>query len=130
MPVKCSKIATVNPGFKASQMLYIDNNGLFLESNSSNFGFGFHPNYDITSFTVVIIHIVNSKIIWSANLGVPVGNSDNFVFDDDGNAYIENNGNVIWSTNTSRKGVSAMELLDSGKPGFGWKGWWYCLAEF
>ncbi|KAF5759793.1 putative protein kinase RLK-Pelle-SD-2b family [Helianthus annuus] len=108
------KIATVNPGFKASQMLYIDNNGLFLESNSSNFGFGFHPNYDITSFTVVIIHIVNSKIIWSANLGVPVGNSDNFVFDDDGNAYIENNGNVIWSTNTSRKGVSAMELLDSG----------------
>ncbi|MFS7985760.1 putative non-specific serine/threonine protein kinase [Helianthus anomalus] len=58
-------------------------NGLFLKSNSSNFGFGFHPNYDITSFTVVMFHIENSKIIWSANRGVPVANSDNLVFDDD-----------------------------------------------
>lgn len=108
------KIAKVNPGFKVSQMQYIDNNGLFLVSNSSNFGFGFNANTDITSFTVVIIHIVSSKIIWSANRGFPVSNSDNFVFDNDGNAYIQSKGKVIWSTNTSQKGVSTMELLDSG----------------
>lgn len=108
------KIGKLSPGFKGSQMQYVDNSGLFLLSNSSNFGFGFNPNSDITSFTVVIIHIVSSRVIWSANRGLPVGISDNFVFDDDGNAYIESNGKVIWSTNTSQKGVSAMELLDSG----------------
>ncbi|XP_076925416.1 G-type lectin S-receptor-like serine/threonine-protein kinase SD2-5 [Bidens hawaiensis] len=108
------KIAKVNPGFKGSQMQYIDNNGLFLVSNSSSFGFGFNTNSDITSFTVVIVHVASSRVVWSANRGVPIGNSDNFVFDLDGNAYIQNNGKVVWSTNTSQKGVSAMQLLDSG----------------
>nr|XP_043607586.1 G-type lectin S-receptor-like serine/threonine-protein kinase SD2-5 [Erigeron canadensis] len=108
------KIGKVSPGFKGSQMQYIDNDGLFLVSNTSSFGFGFNPNTDITSFTVVIIHMVSSRIIWSANRGSAVGNSDNFVFGDDGNAYIESNGKVIWSTNTNGKGVSSMALLDSG----------------
>lgn len=107
-------IGKVNPGFKGSQMQFIDNSGLFLLSNSSNFGFGFNPNADITSFTIGIIHITTSKVIWSANRRAPVGNSDNFVFGDDGNAYIQTNGKVIWSTNTTGKGVAAMKLLDSG----------------
>ncbi|KAL8216844.1 hypothetical protein R6Q57_023681 [Mikania cordata] len=104
----------VSPGFQASQMQFIDNNGLFLESNSSGFCFGFNPNSDITSFTLVIIHISSSRIIWSANRGFPVGNSDNFMFEDDGNANLQSNGKVVWSTNTAEKGVSSMELLDSG----------------
>ncbi|KAL8216356.1 hypothetical protein R6Q57_023193 [Mikania cordata] len=108
------KIARVNPGFKVSQMQYIDNDGLFLVSNSSNFLLGFNANADITSFTVVIMHTVSSRVIWSANRGSPVSNSDSFVFDVDGNAYIQSNGRVIWSTNTSQKGVSSMDLLDSG----------------
>ncbi|KAL7596558.1 hypothetical protein Lser_V15G28180 [Lactuca serriola] len=104
----------VNLGFEATQMKYIDNNGLFLISNSSIFGFGFNPNSDVTSFTLVIIHMTSSTIIWSANRGSPVGNSDKFLFDDDGNAYLQNNGRVVWSTNTAKNGVSAMELRDSG----------------
>ncbi|KAJ0858238.1 putative non-specific serine/threonine protein kinase [Helianthus annuus] len=95
-------------------MQFIDNNGLFLVSNSSDFGFGFDPNSDVTSFTLVIIHIASSRIIWSANRDVPVGNSDKFVFDNDGNAYLQGNGKVVWSTDTGKKGVSAIELLDSG----------------
>ncbi|KAF5773406.1 putative protein kinase RLK-Pelle-SD-2b family [Helianthus annuus] len=106
--------AKLSPGFQASQMQFIDNNGLFLVSNSSDFGFGFDPNSDVTSFTLVIIHIASSRIIWSANRDVPVGNSDKFVFDNDGNAYLQGNGKVVWSTNTGKKGVSAIELLDSG----------------
>ncbi|KAJ0714247.1 putative protein kinase RLK-Pelle-SD-2b family [Helianthus annuus] len=106
--------AKVSPGFQASQMQFIDNNGLFLVSNSSDFGFGFDPNSDVTSFTLVIIHIASSRIIWSANRDVPVGNSDKFVFDNDGNAYLQGNGKVVWSTDTGKKGVSAIELLDSG----------------
>ncbi|KAD2204142.1 hypothetical protein E3N88_41642 [Mikania micrantha] len=95
-------------------MQYIDNDGLFLVSNSSNFLLGFNANADITSFTVVIMHTLSSRVIWSANRGSPVSNSDSFVFDVDGNAYIQSNGRVIWSTNTSQKGVSSMDLLDSG----------------
>ncbi|KAJ0858233.1 putative non-specific serine/threonine protein kinase [Helianthus annuus] len=72
------------------------------------------PNSDVTSFTLVIIHIASSRIIWSANRDVPVVNSDKFVFDNDGNAYLQGNGKVVWSTNTGKKGVSAIELLDSG----------------
>ncbi|KAK1423810.1 hypothetical protein QVD17_19119 [Tagetes erecta] len=108
------KIAKLNPGFKTSQMQYIDNSGLFLVSNSSIFGFGFNTNADITSFTLVIIHSPSSRLIWSANRDVPVTNSDNFVFDVDGNAYVESKGKVIWSTNTTHKGVVSMQLLDSG----------------
>ncbi|KAK9079495.1 hypothetical protein SSX86_001167 [Deinandra increscens subsp. villosa] len=104
----------VSPGFQGSQMQFIDNSGLFLVSNSSDFGFGFNPNSDVTSFTLVIIHRSSSRIIWSANRDFPVGNSDNFIFDDDGNASLLSNGKVVWSTNTENKGVSAMELLDSG----------------
>ncbi|KAL4592326.1 hypothetical protein LXL04_005317 [Taraxacum kok-saghyz] len=104
----------VSPGFEASQMRYIDNSGLFLVSNSSNFGFGFNPNSDVTSFTLVVIHMTSSTIIWSANRGSPVGISDTFLFDDDGNASLQKNGKVVWSTNTAKNGVSAMELRDSG----------------
>ncbi|XP_071701946.1 G-type lectin S-receptor-like serine/threonine-protein kinase SD2-5 [Rutidosis leptorrhynchoides] len=118
LPDKCvssvRKIGILSPGFTGSQMQYIDNNGLFLVSNTSIFGFGFNPNTDITSFTVVIIHIMSSRIIWSANRLSPIGNSDNFVFGNDGNAYIESNGKVVWTTNTSGKPVSSMQLLDSG----------------
>lgn len=95
-------------------MQFIDNDGLFLVSNTSSFGFGFNANSDITSFTLVIIHMSSSRIIWSANRDSPVGSSDSFVFDDDGNANLQSNGKVVWSTNTAKNGVSAMELLDSG----------------
>ncbi|XP_024986905.1 G-type lectin S-receptor-like serine/threonine-protein kinase SD2-5 [Cynara cardunculus var. scolymus] len=108
------RIGKVKPGFQGSQMQFIDNNGLFLVSNTSSFGFGFNANSDITSFTLVIIHMSSSRIIWSANRDYPVGNSDSFVFDDDGNANLQSNGKVVWSTNTAKNGVSAMELLDSG----------------
>ncbi|XP_071698129.1 G-type lectin S-receptor-like serine/threonine-protein kinase SD2-5 [Rutidosis leptorrhynchoides] len=105
---------TLSPGFQGSPMEFIDNDGLFLVSNTSLFGFGFSTNSDVTSFTLVIIHITTSRIIWSANKDSPVGDSDNFSFDNDGNAYLQSNGTVVWSTNTASNGVSAMQLFDSG----------------
>ncbi|GJW00643.1 G-type lectin S-receptor-like serine/threonine-protein kinase SD2-5 [Tanacetum coccineum] len=45
---------------------------------------------------------------------MPIANSDRFTFGDDGNAKLQRNGSVVWSTNTAKTGVSAMELLDSG----------------
>ncbi|PHT99082.1 G-type lectin S-receptor-like serine/threonine-protein kinase SD2-5 [Capsicum chinense] len=106
----------LNLGFQGSQMTWIDNNGLILVSNNSKFAFGFNPTKDVTLFLLVVIHVSSSTIVWSANRGSPVRNFDNFVFDKTGNAYLQSGGrkSTIWSSNTVNKGVSFMELRDSG----------------
>lgn len=108
------KFGRLDTGFQGSQMNWIDNDGLFLLSNNSNFAFGFNPTSDVTLFLLVIIHLSSSRVVWSANRASPIGNSDNFLFGDDGNASLQSKGTVIWSTNTAGKGVSGMELHDSG----------------
>ncbi|PPD79228.1 hypothetical protein GOBAR_DD23844 [Gossypium barbadense] len=95
-------------------MNWIDNNGLFLVSNNSAFGFGFTTTSDVTLFLLVVVHIDTTKVIWTANRGSPVSNSDPFVFDKNGNVLLQKGRNVVWTTNTSGKGVSAMVLQDSG----------------
>ncbi|KAL6982296.1 G-type lectin S-receptor-like serine/threonine-protein kinase SD2-5 [Sarracenia purpurea var. burkii] len=108
-------IGKMNPVFQGSQMNWIDNNGLFLLSNSSEFGFGFTTTtQDVTLFLLAIVHIGSSTVIWSANRASPVHNTDIFKFDENGNAYLQSGGNTVWSSNTGGKGVSAIELLDSG----------------
>lgn len=108
-------IGNLGLGFKGSQMYWIDNNGMFLVSNNSNFAFGFATTAtDVTLFLLVVIHMSSSTTVWTANRGSPVKNSDNFQFDDSGNAHLQSGGSTIWSTDTGTKGVSAMELLDNG----------------
>ncbi|XP_059658153.1 G-type lectin S-receptor-like serine/threonine-protein kinase SD2-5 [Cornus florida] len=107
-------IGEMSTGFQGSQMTWIDNDGKFLVSNNSNFAFGFATTQDVTLFLLEIIHEPSSRAVWCANRTFPVGNSDNFVFDDNGNAYLKSGGDIIWSTNTAGKGVSAMELQNSG----------------
>ncbi|XP_009602571.1 G-type lectin S-receptor-like serine/threonine-protein kinase SD2-5 [Nicotiana tomentosiformis] len=107
-------IGSLNLGFQGSQMTWIDNDGLILVSNNSKFAFGFNPTKDVTLFLLVVIHVSSSTIVWSANRGSPVRNSDNLMFDETGNTYLQSGGSTIWSTNTAKKGVSVMELIDSG----------------
>ncbi|CAL5042940.1 unnamed protein product [Urochloa decumbens] len=104
------------PGFSGSEMDYIDNNGMFLLSNGSVFGFGFVTNSvsDTTSYLLAVVHLATTSIVWSANANSPVSHSDNFVFDKDGNAYLQSGGSTIWTANISSKGGTSMQLLDSG----------------
>ncbi|CAN6216946.1 unnamed protein product [Urochloa humidicola] len=104
------------PGFSGSEMDYIDNNGMFLLSNGSVFGFGFVTNSvsDTTSYLLAVVHLTTTSIVWSANANSPVSHSDNFVFDKDGNAYLQSEGSTIWSANISGKRGTSMQLLDSG----------------
>ncbi|KAK6912571.1 Protein kinase domain [Dillenia turbinata] len=96
-------------------MNWIDNDGKFLLSNDSNYGFGFvTTTQDVTLFLLVVMHMDTTTTIWTANSGSPVRNSDNFVFGEDGNAYLDNSGTVVWSSDTANKGVTAMVLEDSG----------------
>ncbi|WRX33079.1 Protein kinase domain - like 10 [Theobroma cacao] len=107
-------VGMIKPGFQGSQMNWIDNNGVFLVSNNSEFGFGFTTTSDVTLFLLVIVHMETTKVIWAANRDSPVSNSDDFVFDKNGNVLLRKGVSVVWTTNTGDKGVSAMVLQDSG----------------
>ncbi|CAN7070105.1 unnamed protein product [Brassica oleracea var. botrytis] len=88
---------SISPGFEGTQMNYINNNGIFLESNSSAFGFGFVTTpASVTLFTLSIVHKPTSRLIWSANRASPVSNSDKLQLDN------------------ANKNASRMELRDSG----------------
>ncbi|KAK1382858.1 Bulb-type lectin domain-containing protein [Heracleum sosnowskyi] len=108
-------IGSIKPGFQGDQMHWIDNNGLFLLSNNSDFTFGFITTPDdVTLFVLSIVHVSSSKTVWSANRGTPVKNFDLFMFNESGNAILHSGGSIIWSTNTAKKRVSVMELQNSG----------------
>ena len=108
-------IGKIDPGFEATQMLYIDNDGNFLLSVNKTFAFGFiTTESDVTLFLLAIIHLQSSKVVWTANRGSPVANSDKFVFDEKGNVSLQKGGHVVWSTGTGGTGSIAMELQESG----------------
>ncbi|RHN70638.1 putative protein kinase RLK-Pelle-SD-2b family [Medicago truncatula] len=108
-------IGSISPGTDGSQMDWIDREGKFLLSKTQNFALGFVTTAnDTTKFLLVIVHLASSTVIWTANRGKPVSNSDNFVFDKKGNAFLQKDGILIWSTNTTNKGASLMVLEDSG----------------
>ncbi|KAK7261933.1 hypothetical protein RIF29_28257 [Crotalaria pallida] len=108
------RIRYIYPGFDASHVDWNNNGGFFLLSNSSAFAFGFFGTLDVSLFVLVVIHLSSYKVVWTANRGLLVRNSDKFVFDHSGNAYLESGNGVVWATNTTGQRVRAMELQDSG----------------
>ncbi|XP_057969633.1 G-type lectin S-receptor-like serine/threonine-protein kinase SD2-5 isoform X1 [Malania oleifera] len=108
------QIGQIHPGFTGSQMDYNNTCGLFLQSSNSTFALGFFPALDIGSFVLVVLHVQRNRPVWTANRGSLVRNSDKFVFDKNGNVYLENNDGKAWSTHTEGKGATAMELRDTG----------------
>ncbi|KAJ6697837.1 G-TYPE LECTIN S-RECEPTOR-LIKE SERINE/THREONINE-PROTEIN KINASE SD2-5 [Salix purpurea] len=107
-------VGTIYPGCQGSQMTWINLNGLFLISNSSNFAFGFSTTQDATQFLLVVVHKGSSKVIWSANRGSPVSSSDKFIFGEDGKVSLQKGDAVVWTADTGGKRVSAVEMQDSG----------------
>ncbi|XP_027941778.1 G-type lectin S-receptor-like serine/threonine-protein kinase SD2-5 [Vigna unguiculata] len=109
------KVGKASPGIEGSQMNWIDKNGILLVSYNGDFGFGFVTTAnDITLFLLAIVHMDSNKVVWVANRGLPVSNSDKFVFDEKGNLYLLKGSTVVWSTGTEGKNVSSMELKDTG----------------
>ncbi|KAK4755880.1 hypothetical protein SAY87_009637 [Trapa incisa] len=103
----------IYPGYRGSQMSTIDDSGVFLVSESGEFAFKFNPAG--TSFHLVIIHQSTSTVVWSANPDAPISQSDLFIFEKNGTAFLQKGEEVIWSTGANqRAAVSAMELRDSG----------------
>lgn len=107
-------IGQIPSGFEASQMEYVDHNGRFLRSNNSAFALGFYTGVDVKTFVLVVIHINSSKVVWTANRGKLVSNSDKFIFGNDGNVYLQTTTGLAWSTDTAGKKARTMILQDSG----------------
>ncbi|KAF3534120.1 hypothetical protein DY000_02036809 [Brassica cretica] len=111
---------SISPGFEGSQVDYINNDGIFLESINKDFGFGFITTPDdVTLFTLSIVHRSSSRLIWSANRASPVSNSDKLQFQDNGNVVLRGEGGggggpEVWRLDNSGKNASRIELRDSG----------------
>ncbi|KAL0833717.1 hypothetical protein Bca101_085606 [Brassica carinata] len=110
---------SISPGFEGSQVDYINNYGIFLESINKDFGFGFITTPDdVTLFTLSIVHRSSSRLIWSANRASPVSNSDKLQFQDNGNVVLRGEGGgggpEVWRLDNSGKSASRIELRDSG----------------
>ncbi|KAK1256665.1 G-type lectin S-receptor-like serine/threonine-protein kinase SD2-5 [Acorus gramineus] len=102
------------PGFRATQITWIDNGGLFLLSNDSTFAFGFVTLGDPTAYLLAVIHQKSKKIVWAANRGALINDTDVFAFGNDGNVVLQSRKTTVWSSGTSKKGASSMILDDSG----------------
>ncbi|MBA0628142.1 hypothetical protein Godav_022911 [Gossypium davidsonii] len=108
-------VGRLYPGFQASQMQWVEHDGKFLLSKNKIFGFGFYTALDAQSFVLVIIHLQASQVVWTANRGgLLVEKSDKFVFDSNGNVYLERGDRFAWATNTTGQRATSLELLDSG----------------
>ncbi|KAJ9190031.1 hypothetical protein P3X46_001268 [Hevea brasiliensis] len=107
-------IGQIYPGFQASHMDWIEKEGLFLLSRNSTFGFGFRTSLDAQSYLLVVINLKSSKDVWTANRGLLISDSDHFVFEKNGNVYLQRGDGVAWFTGTEGQRVTSMELMDSG----------------
>ncbi|KAJ0076357.1 hypothetical protein Patl1_34510 [Pistacia atlantica] len=107
-------IGQMYPGFEASAKEWSNNNGRFLLSNNSIFGFGFSHALNDTLSLLVVKHISSGRGVWTANRGKLVEDSAKFVFDKSGNVSLHWGNDVVWSPDTSGEKVASMELWDSG----------------
>ncbi|PKI72675.1 hypothetical protein CRG98_006926, partial [Punica granatum] len=107
-------IGQIPPGFEASQMEWVDHNGRFLLSNNSAFALSFYTAVDVKTFVLVVIHVNSSKVVWTANRGKLISDSDKFVFGNDGNVHLQTESGLAWSTDTAGKKAKAMVLQNSG----------------
>ncbi|WCJ40549.1 G-type lectin S-receptor-like serine/threonine-protein kinase SD2-5 [Euphorbia peplus] len=104
----------ISSGFEASHMDWKDQKGTFLLSENSTFGLGFYTAIDTQFFLLVVAHLKSAKVVWTANRGLLVSDSDRFVFEKSGNVYLQRGDGVAWSPDTGGKAVSSMELMESG----------------
>ncbi|KAI4380169.1 hypothetical protein MLD38_006389 [Melastoma candidum] len=107
-------VGEVKPGLEGAPMVWVDRDGLFLKSNDSTFALGLVATQDATLYYLAVVHVSTQVVVWSANRDSPISNSDKFVFGLDGNVFLQRGSSAVWSTDTAGKGVSSMELMDSG----------------
>lgn len=118
-PLRCVCVfhGFIDTKVSVSAMDFVDSDGTFLNSMNSEFSaalFTFLTGQ--ASVYLCVRHIPSQQIVWTANRDSPASTSDKLVFTPGVSAYLAHadGSNVLWSTNTTGKGVTRMELLDTG----------------
>uniref|UniRef100_A0A5K0Y0F0 Receptor-like serine/threonine-protein kinase n=2 Tax=Nymphaea colorata TaxID=210225 RepID=A0A5K0Y0F0_9MAGN len=87
------------------------------ETNNPNFACGFNGSGTSYSFSIFISAgpSTERKEVWTANRNEPLDNSSMLRLAQDGNLQlVHGDGSVVWSTGTSGKPVTALQLNETG----------------
>lgn len=118
IPRRCVSVYRdyIEAGLSISAMSFVDSDGNFLYSMYSEFSLALLTVTGYGSVYLCIQHVSSQQIVWTANRDSPASTSDKFVFTPGGNVYLmdESSSNMLWSTNTTGRGVTGMQMLDSG----------------
>ncbi|KAF3335255.1 G-type lectin S-receptor-like serine/threonine-protein kinase [Carex littledalei] len=105
----------IYPNFTASQLLYIDNGGVFLTSRNGYFQTSiYNPMNQQSSYYLSVLHKPTATLLWSANRAKPISNSGLVTLTVVGLTVSDSNGTVLWSTPNLSAPVAAARLLDTG----------------
>ncbi|PUZ70976.1 hypothetical protein GQ55_2G277900 [Panicum hallii var. hallii] len=106
----------VRPSFVASNILYVDTGGAFLESRSGAFRAAVvNPGKQQDRFYLAVLHAPSATLVWSANRGAPTTSSGSVKLTAQGLTVSDPNGTVLWSTPAQLGApVAALRLQDSG----------------
>lgn len=118
LPLRTASTYTdfIAAGFTSSAMTWVDSEGVFLYSASNIFTLSFYSSPGEVSFYLCVIHVASQQVVWTANRNSPIGQSDKLVFSVDGDVSLKrsNGASIVWSTNSSGRGVKRMQMQDSG----------------
>ncbi|CAD6218979.1 unnamed protein product [Miscanthus lutarioriparius] len=108
----------LRPPFTASNILYVDTGGAFLESKSGAFKAAvLNPGQGQQQdrFYLVVLHAPSATLVWSGNRDAPTTSSGSVKLTSQGFTVSNPDGTVLWSTPSQlRSPVVALRLQDSG----------------
>lgn len=107
---------SIEPGFTASPMKYLDKEGIFLRSSNGTFWLQlYNPAMD-QNYYLCIVHNETGAVVWSANRDLPMADSGEFRLTKTG-AEIQNSvGEILWSAAMKNGSIDVikMKLRDDG----------------
>lgn len=106
----------LRPPFTASNILYVDTGGAFLESTSGAFRAAvFNPGKQQDRFYLAVLHVPSATLVWSGNRDAPTTSSGPVNLTSQGITVSKPDGTLLWSTPSQlRSPVVALRLQDSG----------------
>ncbi|XP_031491897.1 G-type lectin S-receptor-like serine/threonine-protein kinase At5g35370 [Nymphaea colorata] len=106
----------IRPNFTATNLGFVDNNGVFLASKSNIFRASICNPAGDGEYYLCVLHVESNQVVWSANRGSPVTNADRIVFLTTGIFIYGANGSLVWWTKfrSQADAVSLVHLQDTG----------------
>ncbi|MCO5609129.1 hypothetical protein L7F22_063351 [Adiantum nelumboides] len=116
--ISCCSLCPAAAQYHASGLLLAARNLSFLTSPAKAFCFGWlqFPTSSHNFYVALWYAALDNTIVWVANRDSPSSDNDLLQLTSDGNLQITSSSSdkLLWQTETTSLGVSALQLLDSG----------------